>query len=101
MPSFRFKSDAAASHVANSTLACATLYTIAGVAEAWRTSSLHILTGAAQSLALFAAGLSPLLAFVLFFTFHRGELVQRERRACLVGAALTSLILLPLLRLAF
>ncbi len=101
MQSLRLKADIGFSQVVYAVFASALIYATAGATEVWRISSFHLVVGAEHALALLAAGLAPLAVIALFLALNRGKLGAGERRACFVGAALTSLILLPLLRLVF
>ncbi len=101
MRSLRLRPDLCFSQFVYAVLASALIYAAAGATKAWRISPFHLVIGAERALALLAAGLAPLAVIVLFLALNRGKLVAGERRACFFGAALTSLILLPLLRLVF
>lgn len=79
--------------------ALALLYAATSVVVDALAPRLHLLVGLRASLLLFAAGSSPLAVLLIFGATQADRLGRPERRALLVGAGASALILVPLLSL--
>ena len=90
------KSGISLAQVVRGVFATALFYSMVGGTEAMFSPSRHISFGIERACLLLAAGIAPL---VVLTVVNRGKLTPGESRACMVGAGLTSLVLLPLLGL--
>ena len=87
--------------VGRAVLTVAALYAAVGLVVSSDADHDQFADGALHTLLLVGAGAAPLATIVCFSTINRSSLADRERRACMIGSTLASLMLLPLLRLAF